>query len=606
MMIFHAGNAQHQWTSLNGPFWANGIDCAMPQSEGGQQWHRYLIGSNGSLSKPFYWGESDAQWFQSIIAPPSGGDKLISYKISGYDDMAFCSAYGDDIYRTFDGGRNWEEMLFDGANDHFTCIEVPNTSEGVGNIVMVATEAQQGLISTYYSHIVDEQLVWDPIGESSSEGLYVYDIEAYPEPSGPDESPHMSIGTRDGIYNKRTTNWGDSWQPVAFPGSDVPVLESIDGWDDGKQIAAVYESDAWSLHLTKGGWQAFNYELTPGGSSFNKEVRDLAAIYWYGPEAPISCYAATSEGIFLIDIDAEPTPVCTAYDLINPPYPVYPPLRYDYDFKSLDYFFKGGNPNDSAFIIATTPYNVYLIKEARSSGNNSIVGISVSEIVTGTYYSNVSSVSFPMNSTTEIGRFTVSENGIIKKKPKGEDWSLIGLAFEFGAASGTGTAIATDFGSPNDYMLASSKVSGSGTIMYSQDGGNIWTNRSPAPNPIINSVNLDPVSDDAFGAGEEENSVWFSPNNGFDWGPSGSFPSIIFNDIYSDPDLVRDDFVYAGGYYSLTTVAAYIYDGSNWSSMTNGLPGTSRINQFAKGGTINSLYAATDTGVFKAGSTPTR
>jgi photosystem II stability/assembly factor-like uncharacterized protein len=598
VMTFERANAQHEWTALNGPFWADGIDCAISQSEGGQEWHRYLIGSDGSVSKPFYWGESDGQWMNADNPPPAGGDKLISYKITGYDQIGFCSAYGDDIYRSLDGGHNWEQMLFDGANDHFACIEVPNTSQGVGNIVMVATEAQQGLISTYYSHIDGNQLVWDPIGESSSEGLYVYDIEAYPEPSGPDESPHMSIGTRNGIYNKRTTNWGDSWQPVAFPGSEVPVLESIDGWDDGKQIAAVLQSGVWSLYLTKFAWEQPPDELRPGGVVFDKEVRDLAAIYWYGPEAPISCYAATAQGIFLIDIDAEPTPVCIAYDLINPPYPIYQPLRYDYDFKSLDYFFKSGDPNDSAFIIATTPYNVYEIIETRDSNHN-IVDIEISEIVTGTYYSDVSSVSFPMKSTTEIGRFTVSENGIIKKKPKGEDWRLIGLAFESVAPGITGTDIATDFSGQDKYILASSKVGMTGTIMRSSDAGVYWTERNPQNDPRINSVDLDPVSDDAFAAGEGISNVWFSDNNGFDWLGNGSFNQPTFTDIYSDPDPNRDDFVYAGG-YSLTSVAAYIFDGSNWQSMTSGLPGTSRVNQFAKGGNINSLYTATDAGVFKA------
>jgi hypothetical protein len=42
-----------------------------------------------------------------------------------------------------------------------------------------------------------------------------------------------------------------------------------------------------------------------------------------------------------------------------------------------------------------------------------------------------------------------------------------------------------------------------------------------------------------------------------------------------------------------------IFDGSNWSAITNGLSGT-RVNQIAKGSSINWLYAVTDVGVYKA------
>jgi hypothetical protein len=380
----------HQWTSLDGPYWANGIDVAYGVDGLGQDWHRYLFGTDENNERMFYWGDGNDRWSRTITSLPPI-NKLISYKSTGSGHIAICSAYGDDIRLTDDGGVSWRRLFFpEQFNRHFSSVEVPNSSQGVGNVFMVGTEAQQGLTSTYYSHIVGTQLVWDPIGQSSSEGLHVYDIESFPEPVFP---PNMAIGTTNGIYVKVYESWDDSWgDPVAFGGSDVPVLESIDGWDEGKQIAAVNQSGARSLHLTKQFWTSFNYELRPGGQVFDKEVRDLAAIYWGGDEGPISCYAATSEGIFLIDIDAEPTtPVCTAYNLENTPHGAYPVLHYDNDFKSLDYYFKRGSSSvdDSAFIIATTPYNVYQIIETRDYGNNDITGIKVSEIVTGTFISDI-------------------------------------------------------------------------------------------------------------------------------------------------------------------------------------------------------------------------
>lgn len=77
-------------------------------------------------------------------------------------------------------------------------------------------------------------------------------------------------------------------------------------------------------------------------SHSTRKFRDISAVYWGGPEGPVSCYVATDDGLYLIDIDTENLPDCVMHHLGTDENYGYPPLQYDLNIVSMDYYFRGG------------------------------------------------------------------------------------------------------------------------------------------------------------------------------------------------------------------------------------------------------------------------
>jgi hypothetical protein len=329
-------------------------------------------------------------------------------------------------------------------------------------------------------------------------------------------------------------------------------------------------------------------------------VRDMAAVYWRHHSSPKSLYVATDEGVFIINF-TENLQNLSMIDLKNDQNYGYAPMLYDQDIRSVDYFWYDISEK-VAFVVATTPYTIYVIEDNRNN-DGTISSINVSQIVDGTYLADVVSLSFPDNTLNSEDLLTVTDNGLIKELDSGS-WSFVGTAFDVGVSGRTGTDITAKPTVSSIDIMASSKDANEGSIMYSSDRGDTWTDSSPSEDPVINMVAYDPVasSDYVYAAGIL-NYVWFSTNNGTGWTTSGSFSSPTFNDIYADPAASRDDYVYVGG---SGNVKAVMYDGSSWSTIETGLSSVTDVNQFAKHPDINALYAATDLGVYKIdlGTTP--
>jgi hypothetical protein len=103
--------ADEHWQTLNGPYWANGIDVAYGTSGQNEQWFRYLIGPENGDTRVFGWPSSQGSWF--YVSPPySGANKVVSYKEDPNGNWAVFSKFEDDIYRTEDGGSFWLNLSF--------------------------------------------------------------------------------------------------------------------------------------------------------------------------------------------------------------------------------------------------------------------------------------------------------------------------------------------------------------------------------------------------------------------------------------------------------------------------------------------------------------
>jgi hypothetical protein len=609
MIVFAAAYGQHRWTNLDGPYWVNGIDVAYGYSDDPQptnEWYRYLIGSDGNSDELLYWKESESLWNHSLttISTPN---KVISYRF-GYDgNIAFCSVFGGDVWKTVNGGRNWDYLSFPGNyNNHFSTVEVRNSLGGDENHwIMAGAEANQGLGTTYIYHTVNQVTQWDVLGGVNGQGNplfteHVYDLEDH------GQGQYLIAATDNGIYRRSyifeeqdnyQTSWGD---PVAFDGWDVPAIATTDG-HHAIQIAAVidpYQNRHLYFSNSYPPWDPNNtYELFIDGNPFDKEVRDLEAAYFGGNE--ISCYAATNEGAYIIHFDESDPSDYRFIDLKagETATPVgFHPMFYDQNTVAIDCY----HESDFApcYLLIATPFNVYEVIEEWDGDN---VDLTMRDAVTGAYLADVKSATLTSNVNMAQKIYSVTGNGLIKEQDELKNWNFVGKAFTGDSPNRIGTGITTDFSGQEKYVLASSNEGAGGAIMYSSDQGSHWVDRSQIDHPIVNTLDLDPVSaTDAYSVGSGTD-VWKSTNNGFDWlSPPQNVPlSTEFTDIYPDPDPNRDAYNYACGYYGVSTPRMFLFDGSSWSSIATGFSGT-RVNQVAKSGTINWLYAATDVGLYKA------
>jgi len=370
----------HSWTSLNGPYWVNGIDVAYGYNAGDQSWHRYLAGNDGQETRVFYWGYANPEWSLPQFPPsPLAANKLISYKVGDNSHIAFGTVYEDRVWLSADGGASWNglpgsEQL---PNKHFTSIEVPNSTVNPGNVVMVACAAQQGVVSTFYTE--DGGTEWQPIGANSTVGWQVNDIEAFPEHI---YTPKIAIATSNGIYTKLSEGWDDPWQYGAFQGFNVPALESIDGEGTYYQVAAVEALPDNRCKLYFAGEQyppwsnPVEIKMLPNGDSFNRRVRDIAAIYW--GDSCISCYVAADEGLFRVTY-SDPSQA-QLMDLAT----LCPDISDDSGFTCVDYIFKSGMDVDSALVLAGSHHSVYEITEVRDNKKHNLISLEAREAVQGT------------------------------------------------------------------------------------------------------------------------------------------------------------------------------------------------------------------------------
>jgi hypothetical protein len=392
-LVLKAYAADEYWQSLDGPYWVNGVDVAYGNGHQTRDWHRYLIGNNGSETNLFHWWPEHTGWQTDN---PISGNKIICYKLDGYGQIAFLSAYGDKIWRTTNGGANWFPVLHSEnlPNKHFSSIEVPFTYDDPGNVVMVAALGQANTPSTYYT--TDGGQRWDEIGNNTT-GLDVYDLA--PFAVGPRFPPPMSIGTPTGIYIKGRDNeevWGDGWKKAAFnenPTYHVPVVETImQEFDGPKQFAAVEtgEDGRCDLYYSGGGGSDPNYWwaspkrvlIGPNGYRFNKRVKDISATSW--TNGYVSLYVATDEGLFFLKLninDQTPDIIASEADLSSTPF------AYDTDIQALDgrYVSMQFTPADTFYTLVSTMYGIYEICETRISPSENSDPL-VTDITSGTYY----------------------------------------------------------------------------------------------------------------------------------------------------------------------------------------------------------------------------
>jgi hypothetical protein len=375
-MANRAGASEHQWTSLDGPYWTNGIDVAYGKGGGSQTWHRYLIGSDASTKKLFRWRETDSKWFESMPLP--GANRIASYKgPTGNGDNALCTSYNDRVWITENGGLSWDGILGSEAlpNKQFATVEIDEGSAGsrcfVGSMAM-ANEA-----SVYEGVVSGQNWDWSAVGDGL-EDLDVKDLE-FPL------NIWLVAGTDDGIWRIQpgSTNWERA--NVDFAGVDVTGCDELG-----------YHAEMWAATGVVNGYRRLYYsgtdsfypwdtyqEVQPEDVPFDKEVNDIAAIYLIMGNPYQSIYIAAKDGLYLLDMDGTNSDASVREYISfqeDTQYFENSPFRYDHPVISVDYYQSSWN-DPTRYILVGTEYNIYLITETRSGEDRRLDEITIEEIV---------------------------------------------------------------------------------------------------------------------------------------------------------------------------------------------------------------------------------
>ncbi|HBZ01172.1 MAG TPA: hypothetical protein DEO84_07625, partial [candidate division Zixibacteria bacterium] len=600
MLSLLAANAQitpnYYWTALEKqPKWVHAVDVAYGKGGLNQAWHRYMIGSN-EINKGLYWADPENQDWQPRTSPNEGVNKIISYRNeyenTAYGNIAFCSAYGVQIYRSVNGGNTWPFVpgSSDLHNKQFTTIEInPNAPSAQ---LYVGCEALTNEASVYKGISTDEGETWDwnPL-DGGLTGVTIHDLEI------DGNGTLICAATDDGIYR----NYHYVWSQVLLSGSNVICVEALDReysfWAATNEGGSNQQLYFMEVSPGDGPFSIQEIKIGPQQLSFGKIVNDISAIYVYGQGTDRqSVYVGTETGLYLFNADRNIPPNISDYiDFQDPNCPYSTPFRYDTRILTLDYYQETTASRERCILVGTEN-GVYLLTETSTHDLSEIESITCHEITSGTNNLIATSLALPDNS--ENPRLFINSNEGIIKYFDGSDWSFSGLSYPIAEPRYVGTDIATDFSGEDDYILASSKDdNGQGAIIHSEDGGTSWSDRTPENGLLINTLEFDPTNSNAYAAGSGEN-VLLSTDDGRSWTQVQGVSSTEFHDIYSNPS---GQSAYLGGHgESGVDVRAYWYSGSQWGAIDDGLSSATDVNQFAQNADDYFAYAATDIGVFKA------
>ncbi len=562
------------WTDLNAPYWANGIDVAVGQTDTSPG-IRYLIGSNNENTNLMRWNLISNGW--DDFFPISSSVKLVSYKRNNQGLRAFCAQSGGDVYRTNDGGISWDHILSIPANTNYSAIDVTTFFGDPGQYIFAGMASETGHVSAYLYDNDYQNGTWFMLGDDTPQNNLLYEKDVFDVECS--ETRGVYAGTEDGLYfhdypaDPQNQN---PWQHLnALQNCQVRALESIDDMH-GEQLAAVIDpGQNRKLYFSGLGniWEN-PIELKPRGESFEKPVNDIAGVYWYNDH--VSCYAATSDGLYSIYFQQNTTGDCDEIDIAN----YANVFNYDKNFIAVDYYFYD-DENKHAKVIASTPNSVYEIHEERDN-NGTLVSIEVTEITNGTYKCDAAALTFPEyvpGVTRKV--FMNTPEGLIKKGNL-DDWKLCGLS-NLNHSSYIGTDVVSE-PTGNGIVIAASSASetANGMIIYSGDYGVTWQEPELLPNSI-RSLALSPHSDEAYAGGYGQ-LLYHSSDNGQIWSGIINMGELVFvNDILVDPDPNRQNYIYVAGSVAYgTTTKIKAGNGGQWYDIENGLSAVNNVYQLCK------------------------
>ncbi len=563
-------------------------------SDGGNNWQHLGLENIGSVGK--------------IEVAPSN------------PEIAFVAAMGDlfgknqerGIYRTINGGSNWEQVLFVSDSTGFVDLAMHPTNSDI--IFAAAWERirrpdhrrYSGASSGIY-RTTDGGNSWELLtnglptlpNEKGRIGLAI-------SPSDPNYVYAYIVhedGDLTGIF--QSTDGGDNWSEVNKNGIDEPSFM----WWFGKMYVHP-ESPTSLIALSLDVHYIENIETDPVWETrFDGAHVDQHAIFIH-PQNPDLFLAGNDGGIYLSEnrgqtyekLDGLPITQFyrTSMDYQNPEQ-VYGGAQDNGTMRTLtgdeddfefilggDGFFPLVDPEDNDIIYAEFQYGN--LRKSEDGGNNFTIATFGFDPERRNW--NTPVIFDPNDSDVLL----MGGNRLYKTTNNAFYWNPISEDLTDGGGNGNlafGT-ITTISVSPFDSEIIMVGTD-DGNVWITENGGNNWNNISDGlPKFWITQVELDPVELEVayvtisgFRFNDETAHVFKTTDSGNSWSPiSGELPNIPVNDIIINP--VNHDL------YIATDIGVFksINDGGNWDILGTGLPNVV-ITDLSYHGPTNTLLAAT-------------
>jgi tetratricopeptide (TPR) repeat protein len=574
-------NAQVSWQFTNGPFYANIDDLAV--GEAGSQVILYAADSayTEATADAFVLKSTDRgeSWVHMNIAvqgnPVTGTVKCVAtFKTN--PSIVYAGVFGVGIYKSTDGGSSWS-ATDEPDNKSFSRIVIHPTNPP---IVWVGCQWRSGLPPVLYSS-VDGGNNWTPrsIGIPNLNLLSVSDIAPSPN------EDHVWISTYGGIDNVgiwRSLDGGETWEPKNDSIVDNLHLASL--------VIDPTNPDVLYCGNSTGGSPRRIYKTTTGTTTCAWQIKYTTEDLWGVTDLRVSphdssvIFASTGPGATGIGV-LRSTNAGSSWTL----------LSNGINFKDLK-------------AIELDPLNASIIYAggARLHYKSSDGGSSWHERNTGALLPVSAAVA------TSSGRLLAIGNNprfVFRREGPAAEWQVV---FDTGMEPyhPENLAIAIDPSSANDALFGWEDDTDQIRIWRTTDGGLAWTQNPETPisgNALLTDLCYHPVQvvyGTAYHTDPFPNQSWIirSSDRGLTW-------SIMNHNPATGAEwrsvTASGGSVYCGGKASSSSgpsVYKSTNDGSTWTNMSSGLPGTD--GGYVQGisadpSDVNLVYAGTTEGLYK-------
>ena len=470
------------------------------------------------------------------------------------------------IYKSIDGGQNWEQQLF--VNDSTGAIDLVIHPDNPDTLFAVSWQRVRRPHTRVYGGVgsgihrsVDGGATWVKLSGGLPIGFNVGRIGIDISQSNPNIL-YATIADRTGYFTGtyKSFDHGDTWQ--ALPGNPDPGYSSY-GWWFGQ--IRVHPNDPDEVYNLGVGW----IKTLNGGTSWSSAAGGLHvdhhALYIHPENASIhiegndgGVYVSTNGGS---SFDFKPLPITQFY-------------TSEIDFQNPNKFYGGTQDNGTW---RTTVQNPAIWEHIfGGDGFVTLVHPMDSNLWYAEYqYGNMGG----SNGASSPNSNRSNWNSPYTMDPSDPDIMYFGRERLFKSTNGglNWTAISTDLSKGN---------SGSAGVVYG----------------TISTVSVSPVNNQVIWAGTDDGNVWVSLNGGNDWDlVSSSLPQRWVTRIAPHPEDPATAYICLSGFRNGESIA-HIYktenSGLSWSASEGDLPDIPVNDLIIDEYNPATLVIATDVGVF--------
>ncbi len=579
--VIYVGTGEANGSATSGAFFGNGI---YKTTNGGTSWQNV--------------GLDNSQHIGRIVIDPENPDRVFVAAAG----LLYGKSEDKGLYRTLDGGQNWERVLF--VSDSTSCIDVALNPRNPDTLFAATWERirfpwqrRYGGVTSGLYRSTDGGDTWEQL----TNGLPPSDEErgrigVAVSPSNPEIiytifSTNSISNVFDGVY--KSIDGGDSWFRVDNDGNINNVYANF-GWFfgnirvDPNNSEVVYALGLLLYQSTDGGvnWTALNANMhvDQHGLEVHPQNSDLLV-------------AGNDGGIYISQQGGSNWKHVEVF-------PITQFYKCEIDFSQPDQIYGGSQDNgtlrtltgevdDWARILGGDGFHVIV-----DPTNNDIVyaesqfGRLFKSIDGGSVFSptpnivgidpfdrnnwNTPVVIDPSNSSV----LYYGTNKLYRSTDRAESWQPISDDLTDGEPPGGSST----FGTISSIAVAPTNPqviyvgTDDGNVQVTMDGGNSWQNISAGiPDRYVTQVAVDPEDDSIAFATlsgyryvDYQAHVLLTNDGGETWEDiSGNLPEIPVNDIIVDPDI-------AGRLYIANDLGVWFTDdlGQNWEILGTNLPMT--------------------------------